>query len=33
VLAELQPFRPRVLSTSLSAEDEARLVEALRAHA
>lgn len=33
VVAEIQPWNPRVLNTSLSAEQEARLVEALKAHA
>lgn len=32
VVAEIQPWNPRVLNTSLSAEQEARLVEALKAH-
>jgi uncharacterized membrane protein len=33
VVAAIQPWNPRVLNTSLSAEQEARLVEALKAHA
>lgn len=33
VVAEIQPWNPRVLNTSLSAEQEARLVEALKSHA
>lgn len=31
VVAEIQPWNPRVLNTSLSAEQEAKLVEALKA--
>ena len=33
VVAEIQQWNPRVLNTSLSNEQEARLVEALKAHA
>lgn len=33
VVAEIQPWNPRVLNTSLSNEQEAKLVEALKAHA
>jgi uncharacterized membrane protein len=33
VVAEIQPWNPRVLNTSLSTEQEAQLVEALKAHA
>jgi uncharacterized membrane protein len=33
VVAEIQPWHPRVLNTSLSNEQEAKLVEALKAHA
>lgn len=33
VVAEIQPWNPRVLNTSLSTEQEAALVEALKTHA
>jgi uncharacterized membrane protein len=33
VVAEIQPWNPRVLNTSLSNEQETKLVEALKAHA
>ena len=32
VVAEIQPWNPRVLNSSLSTEQEAQLVEALKAH-